>query len=75
PTSAGMTDEITYLFLAEDCVKTDKGGGIAGEDIATHLVAFPDLAAFIRTKEAEGIMVDCKIHACLGAIQLQQHKD
>lgn len=75
PTSAGMTDEITHFFLAENCVKTNEGGGVAGEDIATHLVNFADLASFMRAKEAEGILIDFKIHACLGALQFQQPED
>ena len=70
PTSAGMTDEMTYFFLAEECVKTSEGGGINGEDIETHLVSLEDLAQFIQAKEKAGVLVDSKIHACLGAIHV-----
>ena len=68
PTSAGMTDEMTYFFLAEECVKTGKGGGINGEEIDTHLVRLEDLGQFIQAKEQDGVLVDSKIHACLGAM-------
>jgi ADP-ribose pyrophosphatase len=68
PTSAGMTDEMTYFFLAEECVKTGKGGGINGEEIDTHLVRLEDLGQFIQAKEQAGVLVDSKIHACLGAM-------
>ena len=70
PTAAGMTDEMTYFFLAEGCVKTGKGGGVGGEDIITHIVDLEDLSHFMKTKEQAGVLVDSKIHACLGAIHL-----
>jgi ADP-ribose pyrophosphatase len=70
PTSAGMTDEMTHFFLAENCVKTGEGGGIGGENIKTHLVNLEDLVSFMQAKEQAGVLVDFKIHACLGAIRL-----
>jgi ADP-ribose pyrophosphatase len=75
PTSAGMTDEITHLFLAEDCVKTEAGGGVGGEDITTHVVHSNELASFMRAKEKAGVQIDFKIHACLGALQLGDQGD
>lgn len=73
PTSAGMTDEITHLFLAEDCVKTAPGGGVAGEDITTHLVPFAELHDFLNDTGKRGVLIDFKIHACLGALNLRQN--
>ena len=70
PTSAGMTDEMTHLFLATDCVKTASGGGVAGEDITTHLVPQGELQKFFQESEKRGLLIDFKIHACLGAIEL-----
>lgn len=70
PTSAGMTDEITHFFYAEDCLKTEKGGGVDGEEITTHLVPFEQLSDFLENASNKGILVDFKIHACLGAISL-----
>ncbi len=75
PTSAGMTDEITHLFLAEDCVKTAEGGGVGGEDIVTHLVDSGELTSFLRAKEKGGVLIDFKIHSCLGALQLKKSGD
>lgn len=71
PTSAGMTDELTHLFLAEDCVKTASGGGVDGENITTHLISFENLASFICEKESAGVLIDSKIHACLGIMKLK----
>jgi ADP-ribose pyrophosphatase len=70
PTSAGMTDEMTYFFLAEDCVKIGEGGGLGGENISTHLVNLEDLGHFMHAKNQAGVLVDFKIHACLAAIDL-----
>jgi ADP-ribose pyrophosphatase len=70
PTSAGMTDETTHLFFAEDCQRTDSGGGVDGEDITTHLVPFAELAPFLSQASERGLLIDFKIHACLGALSL-----
>ena len=70
PTSAGMSDEMTHFFLAEDCVKTAKGGGVGGEDISTHLVPQAELGKFLAEAAKRGVLVDFKIHACLGGIEL-----
>ncbi|MGC6426813.1 MAG: NUDIX hydrolase [Akkermansiaceae bacterium] len=68
PTSAGMTDEITHLFLATNCRKEGIGGGVAGEDITTHLVAHEKLEDFLEDSMKRGILTDFKIHAALAAL-------
>jgi ADP-ribose pyrophosphatase len=68
PTSAGMTDETTHLFLARGCQKIAPGGGIGGEDITTHLVPLNDLHSFLDSAPARGLLVDFKIHACLALL-------
>ena len=68
PTSAGMTNETTHLFFANHCVKIAQGGGVAGEDITTHLVPVSKVAEFLSSAQTRGLLVDFKIHACLGAI-------
>ena len=68
PTSPGMTDEITHLFLARGCQKTAPGGGVGSEDITTHLVPLDDLPAFLDSAPDRGLLVDFKIHACLALL-------
>ena len=75
PTSAGMTDEITHFFLAENCVRTETGGGVDGENITTYLVDFDELSTFIQAREEVGVLIDFKIHACLGALPLRDAGD
>ena len=71
PTSAGMTDETTHFFFAEDCTKTAPGGGVAGEDITTHLVPLAELQTFLQKAAERNVLIDFKIHSCLGALSLQ----
>ena len=68
PTSAGMSDELTHLYFARNCVRVGKGGGVAGEDIITHLIPVPEVDDFLSFAQTRGILVDYKIHSCLGAI-------
>lgn len=65
PTSAGMTPEITHLFAATELTKVGTGGGVAGEDITTHVIRLERLDTFLNEKEAKGYLIDFKIQACL----------
>jgi len=67
PTSAGMTSEFTNLFHATHLTRQHDGGGVAGEDIAVHLVPKANLRTWLKQKEAEGLAIDFKIHAALWA--------
>ncbi len=65
PTSAGMTSEMTHLFLATDLVREHQGGGVGCENIIVHHVPRAELPQWLSTQEAAGKLVDFKIHACL----------
>jgi ADP-ribose pyrophosphatase len=65
PTSAGMTPEITHLFLASDLVREHQGGGVGCENIIVHHVPRAELPQWLATQEAAGKLVDFKIHASL----------
>ncbi len=65
PSSAGLTDELVELFLAQDAVKEGTGGGTEHEDIQTHLVPLKDVRDFIGQHIAKGCIVDFKILAGL----------
>lgn len=67
PTSAGMTSEYTHLFHATNLTRQHDGGGVAGEDIAVHLVPKTNLRAWLSLKEKEGLAIDFKIHAAMWA--------
>lgn len=70
PTSAGMTAEITHLFLARDLERVGDGGGVGHEEIEIHHVPLADIRAWIPDQEAAGKLVDFKIQAALWAARL-----
>jgi ADP-ribose diphosphatase len=61
PTSPGITSEIVHLVRARGLRRVGPGGGVGGETITVHLVPRDELAAWLRGKEAEGILVDLKV--------------
>lgn len=65
PTSAGMTSEFTHLYHATGLAKRHDGGGVGGEDIKVHLVPRAEIRTWLKAKEAEGFVLDFKIHAAL----------
>lgn len=70
PTSAGMTAEITHLFLARGLEKIGDGGGVGREEIEIHHVPLDDIRAWLKDREKQGRLVDFKIHAALWACGL-----
>ncbi len=67
PTSAGMTPEITHLFLATSLTRVSDGGGVSGENITCHTVPIKELRKFLADRQSEGKIVDFKIHAAMAA--------
>ncbi|MDA0658344.1 MAG: NUDIX hydrolase [Planctomycetota bacterium] len=65
PSSAGMTDETVWLYLARDVVKVVAGGGDASEEICVHHVPVASAPDWISQRQVEGYFVDYKIFAGL----------
>lgn len=65
PTSSGMTSEFLSLFHATDLKRETVGGGVAGEDIRVHSVPLSEIDGWLKKREAEGLVIDIKIHAAL----------
>ena len=65
PTSPGMTTEVVSFFFAGELKREHDGGGTTGEEIIVHRIAITDLDAWLAQRQAEGLFVDPKIHACL----------
>ena len=65
PTSAGMTPEITHLFLGRGLQKIGPGGGIGDENIRVHHVALAEVRSWLQSRQEAGALVDSKIHAAL----------
>ncbi len=65
PSSAGLTDEMLHVYLAEDLRRVGPGGGDASEDIRVHRVPVGEVPAWLDARLAEGLMVDPKVYAGL----------
>ena len=70
PTSAGMTSELTHIYQATGLTRTGEGGGVGNEDIQLHHVPLSEVREWLRQREAEGILIDFKIHSALWAAKL-----
>jgi ADP-ribose pyrophosphatase len=70
PTSAGMTPEITHIFLATQLTRETQGGGVSGEEITVHIIPLSNLRSFLSEKQSQGLLIDFKIHAALAAANI-----
>lgn len=72
PSSAGQSDEVISMYLALGCrVQAEKAQtplGVGDEQIRLHVVPLAEVGAFLKTKEAQGVLVDFKIAAGLWAM-------
>ena len=65
PSSGGMTSELVSFLHASGLRKVGSGGGVDGEDITVHVVPLREARRWLRGKEADGFLLDPKIHAGL----------
>jgi ADP-ribose pyrophosphatase len=64
-TSPGMTSEVLSFFFAGELQRVGPGGGTGGEQIRVHEIALPDLRAWLRRREQEGILISATLAAGL----------
>jgi ADP-ribose pyrophosphatase len=64
--SPGMLSESFTLVRAHGVRRIGAGGGDENEEINVHLVARPDIPAFLAAKRGEGFAVDVKLLMFLG---------
>jgi ADP-ribose pyrophosphatase len=65
PSSAGLSDEMVIILLAEGLQQTGPGGGDASEDITVHRVPLATASAWLAAAMQEGKQLDPKIYAAL----------
>ncbi|TWU59310.1 ADP-ribose pyrophosphatase [Rubripirellula tenax] len=63
--SAGLTDEVTSIYLAEGLHRHGQGGGVDGELIQIHLVPRNEAAAWLDRRQNEGLNVAMSVYAGL----------
>jgi ADP-ribose pyrophosphatase len=59
--SPGMVSESFTLVQAHELTKVGEGGGVDGENITVHRVAFSALPSFIAIKRQEGCGIDVRL--------------
>lgn len=70
--SAGLSDERITVFVARDVRKEGPGGGVDDEQIDVLKVPIPELKEFLRSREADNVLVDLKIWFASEAIRLSE---
>ncbi len=70
PSSAGLSDERVWVFLARQCRAVGGGGGVDEEQIVVHRVPMHDLRAWLARARARGLLIDPRVHAAVGWLNL-----
>jgi ADP-ribose pyrophosphatase len=65
PSSPGLTSEMMTFFVAEGAKPLDGAKLDPHEEITPHVVPRAALHAWLRAREAEGLLIDYKIYAAL----------
>jgi len=60
--SAGLTNEIVTLFLAEGLEKVGAGGGDDSEDITVHEIPIDRVDQWLAQAEADGKLIDARVY-------------
>lgn len=61
PVTAGLSDELVHLFLADGVERQGPGGGVGGEAITVHRIGFDALLPQVRAWADAGALVDHKV--------------
>ena len=60
---SGITSERVTLFRAFDLHRTEKGGGVAHEDITVHEIPLVEVVTWLEAKAKTGVLIDPKVYA------------
>jgi ADP-ribose pyrophosphatase len=63
--SAGITDEVVTMFLAQHLEKRGTGGGDASEEICVHEIPLPDVERWLNEASKMGKLIDSRVWAGL----------
>ena len=65
PSSAGLCDEITTIFLATDLQRVGDGGGVDGEQITSHEVPLAEVDTWLAGQQQRGCYVAARVYTGL----------
>jgi len=68
--SAGLSDEIITLLLAEGLTRIGPGGGDEHESITVHEVPLTGLLEWLRERQTAGAIIDVKVYSALAFINV-----
>jgi ADP-ribose pyrophosphatase len=74
PSSPGLTSEMMTFFHAEGVQRIDGAQLDPHEEITPHIVPRSELHGWLRSREAEGMLIDYKIYAALYLEALEKRK-
>jgi ADP-ribose pyrophosphatase len=63
--SAGLTDEVAHVFLAQGLRQVDEGGGVDGELIQLHLVPREQIDCWLAQRQQEGLDIAMSLYGAL----------
>ena len=65
PSSAGLCDEVSTIFLARELTRTADGGGVDGENITVHEISVDDAHTWLADRQREGFYVAARVYTGL----------
>lgn len=68
--SAGLTNEVVTMFIAEGLEKISAGGGDESEDITVHEVLIDDVDEWLARAQAGGKLIDARVYAGVHFLRL-----
>jgi ADP-ribose pyrophosphatase len=69
PTSAGQTEEVIAIVLAEGLKRVGPGGGLEGENVLPFEVPLAQVHDWLEARAREGCLIDPKVYTGLYFIQ------
>ena len=71
PSSAGLCDEISTIFVARKLSRVSAGGGVDGEEISTHEIPQSEAHAWLEQRQREGCYVAARVYTGLYFLRRQ----
>jgi ADP-ribose pyrophosphatase len=65
PSSAGLTDEMVAIFVAEGLTRISAGGGVEGEEIIIHEIPLTEIDGWLQARVGEGFLIDVRVYTGL----------
>ena len=63
--SAGMTNEMVTIFVADQIEKVESGGGDESEDITVHEISLAAIDDWLKQSQQSGKLVDARVYSGL----------